>query len=80
MANMFRDALSFTQDLTNWDVSSVEHFEHMFVCSGVANDKKLKQSIMYNWNMPDLLNAEYLFSEDVDEWVYDDGYIYDDDY
>ena len=79
MANMFKDALSFTQDLTNWDVSSVEHFEHMFVCSGIANDKKLKQSIIYNWNMPDLLNAEYLFSEDADEWVYDDGYIYDDE-
>ena len=79
MANMFRDALSFTQDLTNWDVSNVEHFTHMFVCSGVANDKKLKQSILYNWNMPDLLNAEYLFSEDADEWLYDDNYIYDDD-
>jgi hypothetical protein len=26
-----------------------------------------------------LLNAEYLFSEDADEWVYDDGYIYDDE-
>ena len=33
MENMFGDAVSFNQDINNWDVSNVANMENMFGCA-----------------------------------------------
>tara|TARA_B100001564_G_scaffold30185_1_gene22220 strand:- start:141 stop:1595 length:1455 start_codon:yes stop_codon:yes gene_type:complete len=67
---MFHDAISFNQNISNWDVSKVTNMEHMF--SGDYRSNIFNQDIG-NWDVSSVTNMRYMFeysyfNQDIGRW------------
>ncbi|RIV43142.1 BspA family leucine-rich repeat surface protein [Flagellimonas pelagia] len=56
MSFMFRDAASFNQDISNWDVGNVTNMQYLF-----SNAVRFNQPLA-DWNVENVVNMRYMFS------------------
>lgn len=56
MSYMFRDAASFNQDISNWNVGNVNNMQYLF-----SNAVRFNQPLA-DWNVENVANMRYMFS------------------
>ena len=75
MNNMFRKAWRFNQNISNWDVSSVENMERMFFNADDFNNGEATNtgSNPLTWNTQSVTNMKEMFfsgvfNQDIGSW------------
>ena len=75
MANMFKDASSFNQDISQWNVSNVEDMSAMFYGATAFNQD------LSDWNTSHVTTMSYMFkaasSYNQDMWLWDTSHVTD---
>jgi surface protein len=68
MLAMFADAVSFNQDIENWNVSNVTNMSYMFQSATSFNQDISNWNVGSVTNMSEMFNGASSFNQDIGSW------------